>query len=542
MAVMWPRQLPHEVVRNDLRAAERKVYDRLATQLGPEWTVFYSRPWLGLTPSGAEIDGEADFVVAAPHSGFLTLEVKGGAISYDPASEQWLSRDRHGLRHKIKNPVEQARSSKHELLRKLREVSGMENHFVRVRHAVIFPDSANPGRDLGPDMPLSLFCFRDEFERGLGAWVRERMGEPAGREQPLGAAGIRALENLLAHPFQLRVPLGHTVREDDDALRELTPTQFRILTAIEGLPRAAVSGGAGTGKTILAIEKARRCAESGRRTLLTCFNRPLASYLAARTRGIPGLEVATFQAACRRALEAAGLPLPPDPANYPDLVAEAVRRRPDLRFDAIVVDEGQDMREHWWAALDDLRATSEAVLFVFLDSNQRVYPNAATLPRDVQLVPIRLTANLRNTKNIHDVCQRHYDGPTMVAGGPDGQPVEWIVADARSRARELEGLVTRYLADKVSPGDIALIGGRAPWSPGTRLVGQPTVDSESVDDRSIVCDTIRRFKGLERAVVIVIVDEVMAGERELAYVALSRGRALLAVIGDAGAVSRLRGV
>lgn len=309
MAVMWPRRLPDEVLRNELRAAERKVFERLKAQLGPEWVVFYSRPWLGLTPSGAEIDGEADFVVAAPHTGFLTVEVKGGAISYDPGTEEWLSRDRHGLRHRIKNPVAQARSSKHELLRKLREVPGMEDHYVRIRHAVVFPDSASPGRDLGPDMPQSLFCFRDDFER-LGPWIDGRIGTPSGHERPLGSSGMKALEGLLARPFQLRVPLGHVVQEDDEALRLLTPTQFRILTAIEGLSRAAVSGGAGTGKTILAVEKARRCAESGRRTLLTCFNRPLAAFLAARTRGIPGLEVATFQAACRRVLESAGVRLP----------------------------------------------------------------------------------------------------------------------------------------------------------------------------------------------------------------------------------------
>ena len=48
MAVMWPRKLPAEVLRNELRSAERKVYDRLASELDDSWTVFYSRPWLGL--------------------------------------------------------------------------------------------------------------------------------------------------------------------------------------------------------------------------------------------------------------------------------------------------------------------------------------------------------------------------------------------------------------------------------------------------------------------------------------------------------------
>ena len=61
---MWPRVLPASVRSDRYRAAEVKVYDLLERSLSSEWTVYYSRPWLGLTPSGAERDGEADFILA----------------------------------------------------------------------------------------------------------------------------------------------------------------------------------------------------------------------------------------------------------------------------------------------------------------------------------------------------------------------------------------------------------------------------------------------------------------------------------------------
>jgi hypothetical protein len=83
-ARMWPRSLPREVLENPLRAAEIKVYNRLSEVLDESFTVFYSRPWLGLTLSGAERDGECDFVIAHAEFGILTIEVKGGAIAYDP--------------------------------------------------------------------------------------------------------------------------------------------------------------------------------------------------------------------------------------------------------------------------------------------------------------------------------------------------------------------------------------------------------------------------------------------------------------------------
>src|SRR4051812_23513832 len=102
MAIMWPRKLPPDVLRNKLRSAERETYERLKSTLDDTFTVFYSRPWLGLTPTGEEVDGECDFVVAHAKSGLLTIEVKGGAIAYDPAKERWTSKDRWGLTHNIR--------------------------------------------------------------------------------------------------------------------------------------------------------------------------------------------------------------------------------------------------------------------------------------------------------------------------------------------------------------------------------------------------------------------------------------------------------
>lgn len=117
MAVMWPRTLPPDVTGNMLRSTECEVFRRLEAVLDDSFVAFYSRPWLGLKPDGEEIDGECDFVVAHAELGMLTLEVKGGAVAYDPRTDQWTSRDRWKVTHSIKNPVRQARSAKHELLK-----------------------------------------------------------------------------------------------------------------------------------------------------------------------------------------------------------------------------------------------------------------------------------------------------------------------------------------------------------------------------------------------------------------------------------------
>jgi hypothetical protein len=82
---VYPKEMPSWVRQDPLRSAECKVYSALKTQLDEPYVLFYSRPWLGLTSDGREIDGEADFVIVHPEFGILSIEVKGGEIHYDPA-------------------------------------------------------------------------------------------------------------------------------------------------------------------------------------------------------------------------------------------------------------------------------------------------------------------------------------------------------------------------------------------------------------------------------------------------------------------------
>lgn len=221
MATMWPRLLPAAIRADSRRAAEIRVYDALAAQLGSGWTVFYSRPWLGETSTGAEIDGESDFIAAHPSHGVLFIEVKGGAITYDPAEERWTSTDRYGIRHRIKNPVKQSADSKHILLQKAQAERGWPRGFFRFRHGVILPDVAAVPQNMGPDKPRELFATRQDLDQ-LSAWVVQRLS--GGNEDPLGPHGMRVLEHLLARPIQLHSPLAYSSEDDDAAIENLTPS------------------------------------------------------------------------------------------------------------------------------------------------------------------------------------------------------------------------------------------------------------------------------------------------------------------------------
>ena len=66
---------------------------------------------------------------------------------------------------------------------------------------------------------------------------------------------------------------------NEDAADALTEHQAVILDAIRLLTLVEVRGGAGSGKTFLAMEQARRLAQRGQRVALVCYSHGLASYL-----------------------------------------------------------------------------------------------------------------------------------------------------------------------------------------------------------------------------------------------------------------------
>jgi hypothetical protein len=545
MAVLWPKKLPRSILDDPRRKAEVRVYDRLAEVLDDSFHVFYSSPWLGTDRLGNEKDGECDFLIAHPEHGILAIEVKGGKeISFDPRDGQWRSMDHGGFVHKIKDPVAQARSAKHEILKRLNDSPRWPSRFIHAAHGVIFPSAGSPPGNLGADRPARIFCCSQQFRSGLGVWIAERLkaGQRPDNCEPLGRDGIAALERLLAHPFTLSFRIGAALAEADTEFRVLEPSQYQILDMIADIPRALVRGGAGTGKTVVAIEEALRSAATGRKTLLTCHSRPLASNLERKLRNIDNLTVAGFHALCGRISRQAGVLAPAGigerelyESALPNALYRAMEVQPFRRWDTVIVDEGQDFRDDWWVALDACLLPGGRIR-VFMDSNQRVYESAGDGVRDLSVVPVRLSRNLRNTKNIHKAASVHYSGPEIVADGPDGLEVSWVSAerpDAKVEAayRELRRLVFN---EEVAPGDIAVLvngpAARASFLERSSGTSIPLTDAEIMALEDVVVDTVRRFKGLERPAIVLIVSGDEMDRCELAYVAFSRARAYLCVV------------
>jgi len=505
------------VLQDPRRSAECKVYYRLEQALDDSWSVYYSRPWWGISPTGGEIDGEADFVVVQPEKGILFLEVKGGLVGHDPKTSKWTSKDRNGVVHGIKDPVQQAMKSKHELPKKFRAAAAWPDHRVRLRHGVILPDSDPMGSDRVGGYEQALFCFSTDLRDRCGEWVTGRLASHANDDRDIesgpGKEAIAVIDEIIAAPARLVVPL-HRELEADVAQQDslLTGAQMQAVVFINSFHRVVVEGGAGTGKTVIACELAARYAAAGRATLLCCLSEALAAALKRRIEARPNLTITTL-AEMRSAASASKL----------------------SRFDAVIIDEGQDVDWADWDIVENCLAP-RGLLRVFFDSNQAVYRARDDLETRLQATAVPLRLNLRNTNRIAAVTEPLYRGPLIVCAGADGRaPVLLETTVAEAPMRVLAAIDELINGQSLRPGDIAVLvpDGKAAVDIKSRLLASrlKATDAVTHSPGAVVVETIARFKGLEALAIIVLADRLCGDNRELSYVAVSRARALLVVVG-----------
>jgi superfamily I DNA/RNA helicase len=324
-------------------------------------------------------------------------------------------------------------------------------------------------------------------------------------------------------------------------VEQLTHDQAIILGATALLRRVEVRGGAGSGKTWLALEQAKRLARAGERVALTCYSRGLAEYLR-RT-------VATWPRRHRPAyvgeFHSLGLAWGAAPGSDDDseyweqrlpsqMVELAAALPPGLRFDSVVIDEAQDFAESWWPALlAALRDDETGGVYAFTDYGQRVFARYGRPP--VPLVPLVLDHNLRNTRQIGDVFMPLTPMPMRLVGG-DGPAVRFIecaTADVIGRA---DDEVDALLENGWRPQDVALLttGSRHPEQTARQAAGQDAYWRTFWDDDQVFYGHVLGFKGMERRAVVLALNESQPRERsrERLYVGLSRARDQLVVVGD----------
>lgn len=444
--------------------------------------------------------GEGDFVLAHPDRGLLVLEVKGGRI--EQRDGRWYT---NGVAFD-RAPLDQAHGFVRKLVRRLLDWNCEPPAFGA---ALVFPDT---DFDVQPteDVLKGVVVGRSHLP-----WLGDVL--PGVVERALPAAGpsrggwIERLHQMWGETWVPSLSLGTRILGLGERRFALDPDQLEVLDTFVENDRVLVQGGAGSGKTLLAAEVARRHAAAGQRVLLLCFTQPLRTWLAERLSGT-GVEVQTVSGLAKRIVDAAdGLTRTPDAGN--EYWRRTYERAGDVcrpEWDAVVVDEGQDLTFEAWCLVGGLARGRR--LWAFHDPGQGFWEDRSP-PADLFQTRCRLKGGRRCPPGIEALAQKYLgracDEAAIAAARREGTLRVVPCPDAAEAARGVGDEIDRLLSQGVALPDIGVVSLRGQTAEGA-VHHQATLGRHSfvhAEDpqmgERLVADTFLRWKGLERPVIIV---------------------------------------
>ncbi|MGB8858296.1 MAG: nuclease-related domain-containing protein [Ilumatobacteraceae bacterium] len=383
MARVYPDWDELACLPTPLNVGERLVLDCLAA-LDDEW-IIYVQPRLGLD--------QPDFITAHPTFGVCAVEVKDWSIGiYRQDDDGRIEMRRQGGWVRTDEaPRYQAHRYRGAIHERLTALTDEAPPFAQVRGVVVMPRCTTWQAKAA--IAKSAVADGERWVEVYG--YDDLQHDPTlvltGSRQPVvrhvTPAGLDALRRSLAEPeahSDQRLPLSLSAAA---ANIEANPRDARI---------RRVRGSAGCGKSLGLAARAARLSLEGKEVLVLTYNSTLPHYLrdlaARRCRDIgASLNHITFthlHELCHRAVDDARLagaqpaiiPLPGVLTDWEakiDQGIEAYRLGYGPRFDAVLVDEGQDFSLKWWNMLRQHVCRPDGELLLVADPTQDVYGQRA---------------------------------------------------------------------------------------------------------------------------------------------------------------------
>lgn len=573
------RMIP-PTIGDDAPPGEHAVF--AALRAAPdEWVVFHS---LEIARHVRQVQGEADFVVVAPGHGILVIEVK----SHESIEADGEGRWRYGKRDWVtRSPFEQASGAQHSIIEFL-ESRGSGPVGYPIFHAAWLTQLSKSKFSAGIGWhEWQLLDAADlEADKAPGAIIRTLNKASAHLAETINgyrrvtgqpdAAHTDRIAELLTPRFQLELSAKELARRREHEQATFTTEQVKILDVVGSNPRLLVEGPAGSGKTWVAAEAARRAAESGKRTLVVVFNRLIEARLAELCgEGIEVRRIHSLMAQvvdrhagkneAQRKLASGRVERDWYDVTLPEQALEAALEL-GPQYDYLVVDEAQDVAlEQYLDVLDALLVggLERAPVFITGDFDHQVIyrrhanadgdeapdARATVLRRMPGLVTLQLRSNVRTTPEVARFVAELIGEPTLYSehrrSDDDQVSVErhtFTTMDEQQRL--LADAVERILSEPFTVRELVIL---SPYARERSAAGQalanPATDARltsrlgtSIDDATRVrWGSIHEFKGLEApAVILTDVDLSKGYHRDLLYVGASRATDRLVVLESVG--------
>ena len=538
--MIYPEFFPEE--RNN-EFSEKKVFERLKS-ISEKYDVFYSKRFI-TDGVGKKPEFEIDFIIGDPCKSIVCLEVKGGMINYDGASDKWYQNSQP----MNKRPDSQASSAAHSLAYNYKSLIAD----MPVGWGLCFPDCSVTNKNSLPsaihkdqlidqdqlhyiaDSLPYLFDFikqQNPSRNGVRKWQYEKF------------------KSLLLRGIGFVQILSTRIKYDEQRFVELTNYQLGLFKRATSNKNIITKGPAGSGKTIVAKTLAKDFLADGKTVLFLCFNRTLANkirYEFDRNQG--GLEVKTFHSFARNIVEKF------DPEWWSEnssneeefwnlevpMKLEEYINHVEHKFDVLIIDEGQDFKEFWYEILFH-QIKEEGQKFICLDAMQNIFDHYSTIPNSSNFFHYELPENCRNTQNIVKYLSMHSGSEIKYfEKTPIGSEVAIKSFNCKSdKLKFLEDEISTLIGkENIIPEQILiLLNSKKAESSISELDSINRLQLKSLDNKgrfqrnTINFTTINTFKGLEVDIVFIL-DPHLIDEKnkpEKLYTEASRARHKLYVL------------
>ncbi len=495
MAIMHP---PHGPKYNDSHVAEPIVYRLLKEQLDNDFQIIHSIPWLSsfiheLHNNKSPV-GEIDFLILHPDLGVLALEVKGGILGHNSSGFYYSNTSI--------DPVAQLNRGIFAIQEWLR------NNGVRIQigRAYFFPGSEMNASELPPSVvdnyylsPIKLILDINDLDR-VNEKIRSIMSyfKKNLQSTPISKSAIETIIEMLI-PSASYVPCWHSrINSDNKLWLRLTPEQQECIEWTLKNDRFLISGWPGTGKTVIAVETARRLSTAGKSVLCITFNLLLAQKLSKELIQHTNTQATTIYSLCSKASSYNGEKADFTSEWFEKQAATSLKKacaRGFLsKYSTLIVDEGQVIRKEFWEIL--IEHFSSKKIVVMCDAAQ-----AFPYEKPVSLMEIEgylqqqaffLTESLRMPKR---VCERlkTFQQPshsiTNSRQSDEDTLTEIITGNQKATLRQI---IDQILSQELLPQHIIVL------TPSNMAVHQ------SIVPQGVKVESIGRFRGLESPVIVIL--------------------------------------